>query len=398
MTKLNPKPSTLIPKRVGIVGGGQLGQMLTIAAKNLGYYVAVVDPTPQSPAGQVADKQIIGGYKDDEAIRELAKDVDVITVDAEFVNTDTLSDLEKQGKQVFPSPQTIEMIKDKLKQKQFLQKNNIPTADFFACHSDEGQNPEILKQVQNDIKKAGEQFGYPMLLKARTDAYDGKGNFVVHNESDIAKGLEHLKNRELYVEKFVPFVKELAIMCAQNQQGEIVTYPVVETHHKDNVLDYLTAPADISEKARKNAQKLAQDVMQHLKGAGVFGIEIFLTKEDNVLVNELAPRVHNSGHYTIEASVTSQFEQHIRAITNLPLRSTAFLPKAVVMKNILGTHTGPGVVQGLEKVLKIEGVSIHMYNKHESRIGRKLGHITVVGSSISECLRKAEEARKALVI
>lgn len=386
MTKLNPKPSTLIPKRVGIVGGGQLGQMLTIAAKNLGYYVAVVDPTPQSPAGQVADKQIIGGYKDDKAIRELAKDVDVITVDAEFVNTGTLSDLEKQGKQVFPSPQTIEMIKDKLKQKEFLQKNNIPIADFREV------------TTQDDIKKTGEQFGYPMLLKARTDAYDGKGNFVLQSENDIEEGLEKLINRELYVEKFVPFVKELAIMCAQNQQGEIVTYPVVETHHKDNVLDYLTAPADISEKARKNAQNLAQNVMQHLKGAGVFGIEIFLTKDDNVLVNELAPRVHNSGHYTIEASVTSQFEQHIRAITNLPLGSTAFLPKAVVMKNILGTRNGPGVTQGVEKALQIEGVTVHVYNKHESRIGRKMGHITVIGNDINECLRKAEEARKALVI
>lgn len=386
MTKLNPKPSTLIPKRVGIVGGGQLGQMLTIAAKNLGYYVAVVDPTPQSPAGQVADKQIIGGYKDDKAIRELAKDVDVITVDAEFVNTGTLSDLEKQGKQVFPSPQTIEMIKDKLKQKEFLQKNNIPIADFREV------------TTQDDIKKTGEQFGYPMLLKARTDAYDGKGNFVLQSENDIEEGLEKLINRELYVEKFVPFVKELAIMCAQNQQGEIVTYPVVETHHKDNVLDYLTAPADISEKARKNAQNLAQNVMQHLKGAGVFGIEIFLTKDDNVLVNELAPRVHNSGHYTIEASVTSQFEQHIRAITNLPLGSTAFLPKAAVMKNILGTRTGPGVTQGVEKALQIEGVTVHVYNKHESRIGRKMGHITVIGNDINECLRKAEEARKALVI
>lgn len=372
--------------RIGIVGGGQLGQMLTIATKNLGYYVAIVDPTPKSPAGQVADKQIIGDYKDDKAIRELAQDVDVITVDAEFVNTDTLSDLEKQGKKVFPSPQTIEMIKDKLKQKEFLQKNNIPTADFSAV------------TTQEDIEKAGEQFGYPMLLKARTDAYDGKGNFVLQTETDIETGLEHLKNRSLYVEKFVPFVKELAIMCAQNQQGEIVTYPVVETHHKDNVLDYLTAPADISEKARKNAQELAKNVMQHLKGAGVFGIEIFLTKEDNVLVNELAPRVHNSGHYTIEASVTSQFEQHIRAITNRKLGSAALLPKAVVMKNILGTRNGPGVIQGVERALEIEGVSIHMYNKHENRIGRKMGHITVVGNDLDECLRKANEARSALAI
>ncbi len=372
--------------RIGIVGGGQLGQMLTIAAKNLGYYVAIVDPTPKSPAGQVADKQIVGGYKDDKAIRELAQDVDVITVDAEFVNTDTLLDLEKQGKTIYPSPETIALIKDKLHQKQFLQQNNIPTADFIAVTTHE------------DIAKAGKQFGYPLLLKARTDAYDGKGNFVVHNETEIEKGIENLKGRSLYVEQFVPFVKELAVMVARNKSGEIAIYPVVQTVHKDNVLDYLLAPADISEKATNNAQKLAQNVMQHMKGAGVFGIEIFLTKEDNVLVNELAPRVHNSGHYTIEASVTSQFEQHIRAITNLPLGSTAFLPKAVVMKNILGTRNGPGAIQGVEKALEIEGVSIHMYNKHESRIGRKMGHITVVGENVEECLRKAEEARKVIDI
>lgn len=371
---------------IGIVGGGQLARMLSIAAKNLGYSVTVIDPTPQSPAGQVADKQIIGDYKDDKTIRELAQEVDVITVDAEFVNTDTLSNLEKQGKKIFPSPQTIEMIKDKLKQKQFLQKNNIPTTDFMEV------------TTQDDIKNAGEKFGFPMLLKARTDAYDGKGNFVLQSKDQIEKGMKVLQGRPLYVEKFVPFVKELAVMAAQNQHGDIITYPVVETHHKDNILDYLTAPADISEKTRKNAEKLAIDVMQHLKGAGVFGIEIFLQKEDNVLVNELAPRVHNSGHYTIEASVTSQFEQHIRAITNLPLGSTDLLPKAVVMKNILGTRNGPGVVEGVEKALAIKGVSVHLYGKHESRIGRKMGHITVVGETVRECLKKAEEARQAIRI
>lgn len=372
--------------KIGIVGGGQLGRMLTVAAKQLGYSVIVTDPTPHSPAGQLADKQLIGGYKDDKVIRELAKEADVLTVEVEFTNTDTLLDLEKQGKKIYPSPKTIEMIKDKLLQKQFLRKNNIPTSEFIEVATKE------------DIEKAAEQFGYPFLLKARTDAYDGKGNYLVKHPSDIEKGIKKLKDRPLYVEKFVPFLKELAVMVARGTNEDVAVYPVVETVHKDNILDYLTAPAEISKKAEENAQKLAKDVMQHLGGAGVFGIEIFLTKEDNVLVNELAPRVHNSGHYTIEASVTSQFEQHIRAITGLPLGKTTLLPKAVVMKNILGEQNGPEVVKGVDEALAISGVSVHMYGKHESKIGRKMGHITVVGETIAECLKKANQARKMLTI
>lgn len=409
---LNPKPHTLIPKKIGIVGGGQLGRMLAIAAKQLGFYVVVTDPTPSSPAGQVADKQIIGGYKDDATIRQLAKEVDVITIDAEFVNTDTLLDLENKGKKVFPSPKTIELIKDKLLQKEFLKTHKIPTADFSDIPSSvilasemRPESPTVKRDagqasmtIKKTIEQIAQQFGYPLLLKARTDAYDGKGNFVVHSEIDIAKGLEKLKGRPLYVERFVPFEKELAVMIARNIKDDIAIYPVVETIHQNNILDYLLCPADISDKARHNASELAKKVMQQMKGAGIFGIEMFLKKDDTVLVNEIAPRVHNSGHYTIEASITSQFEQHIRAITGLPLGVTDLLPKAVVMKNILGEKNGSGIPEGLEKVLAMKNVTVHMYGKHESRIGRKMGHITVVGSSTKECLTKANKARKALVI
>lgn len=374
------------PATIGIVGGGQLGKMLVIAAKKMGFFVIITDPTPNSPAGQVADRQIVGGYKDEKTTRELAKVSDVITVDAEFVNEQVLLEIEKSGKKVHPSPQTIAIIKDKYRQKEFLKKNKIPTADFLKVESLE------------DIKEAVKRFGLPIYLKAREDAYDGKGNFLIKKESDIEKGLEKLKDRSLYVEKFVPFTKELAVMVARNTKGEIKAYPVVETEHVDSVCDTVIAPAKISLKAKKNAIKLAKKTMKQLGGAGVFGIEMFLTREDKVLINEIAPRVHNSGHYTIEASVTSQFEQHIRAITGLPLGSTEMLVKSAVMKNILGTREGLGFPEGLERALRIPGISYHLYGKKDSRKARKMGHITVVGDSVVLNLKKANRARKLLNI
>jgi len=374
------------PIRIGIVGGGQLGRMLTLSAKKMGFYVTVTDPTPHSPAGQVADHQIIGEYKDEKTTRELAKQSDLITIDAEFVNDTVLEELERNGKPVFPSPQTIRMIKDKLTQKEFLKRQRIPTAQFMKV------------TTKDDIEKAGEQFGYPLLLKARFDAYDGKGNYVVKNKHDIKNALEILKDRELYVEQFVPFVKELAVMVARSVKGEIKLFPVVQTIHQNNICDIVIAPADISKNESKHAELLAISVMEHMKGAGVFGIEMFLKKDHTILVNEIAPRVHNSGHYTIESTVTSQFEQHIRAITGLPLGETDLIPKAVVMKNIIGEKVGDGFPLGIENALKIPNVSIHLYGKHKSRIGRKMGHITVMGTTISECLRKANKARSYLAI
>lgn len=374
------------PLRIGIVGGGQLGRMLTIAAKQLGFFVTVTDPTPQSPAGQVADRQIVGGYKDETTTRELIQLSDVVTVDAEFVNDHVLEEAEKNGKTIHPSPATIRIIKDKLLQKQFLRKHKLPVAPFLPV------------ETKGDIEKAAKKFGYPLLLKARTDAYDGKGNYLLQSRTSINKGLERLKGRSLYVEKYIPFVKELAVMVARNTKGEIAVYPVVETIHKNNICDTVIAPANISKKAHKNAETLAKKTIRVLQGAGVFGIEMFLLKNDTVYINELAPRVHNSGHYTIEGCVTSQFEQHIRAITGLPLGKTDLLPNAVVMKNILGKKLGNGFPKGLEKALKIPNVSVHLYGKKETRPGRKMGHITVVGENVEECLRRAERARKTLII
>lgn len=247
----------IYPGTIGIVGGGQLGKMLAIAAKKMGFIVVVTDPTPGSPAGQVADRQLIGGYKDEKATKELAKISDVITVDAEFVNDEVLSEIEKAGKPVHPSPKTISIIKDKLKQKEFLKKSKTPTAEYL---------PVV---TVSDVEKAIEKFGLPVLLKARHDAYDGKGNFLIRKKEDIEKGFEKLKDRSLYVEKFVPFTRELAIMVARSSNGEIKAYPVVETIHVDNVCDTVIAPASISKKAKSNATLLAKKTMKQLMGAGV---------------------------------------------------------------------------------------------------------------------------------
>ena len=381
------------PPRIGIVGGGQLGKMLTIAAKKLGFYVAVIDPTPNSPAGQVADKQIVADYKDENAIRQLSEITDYITFEIELANDQVLTELIQKGKYINPSPQTLSIIRDKLKQKKFLRDNKIPTADFL-----EVKTTSNVAEAKEDIFKTAKIFGYPLVLKARTDAYDGRGNAIIRYKKAIDKAIDKLKDRALYIEKFVPFKKELAVMVARSTKGDIAVYPVVETIHRDNICDTVLAPARISQRAKKNAQKLARKTMMQLQGAGVFGIEMFLLKNDNVLINEIAPRVHNSGHYTIEASFTSQFEQHIRAVTGLPLGVTDMITKAVVMKNILGTGHGDGFPEGLEKALKVPDVSIHIYSKKESRPARKMGHITVVGKTINECLRKANKARRALTI
>ena len=334
------------PIRIGIVGGGQLGKMLTQAAKKLGFYVTVIDPTPQSPAGQVADKQIVADFKDPKAIKKLAKYSDFITFEIELTNDKALFDLMKKGKIVNPTPSTLAIIRDKLKQKEFLQNNKIPTAEFMEI----SYNPRHSGPLRHSVSEASlsrislngwdsgvaslprmteekiRKFGYPLMLKAREDAYDGRGNFLVKKRVGIKKGLEKLKGKKLYIEKFVPFVKELAVMVARSTKGELKSYPVAETIHKDNICDTVIVPARVSLTIQKMAKKLAERTVSKLKGAGVFGIEMFLTSGNKLLVNEIAPRVHNSGHYSIEASVTSQFEQHIRAISGLPLGSTDLIP------------------------------------------------------------------------
>lgn len=372
--------------RIGIVGGGQLGRMMTAPAQKLGFKVTVIDPTPNSPAGQVADNQIIADYKAEKAIRQLGAISDYITFEIELANSKVLRDLEKNGVKINPSSETLEIIKDKLRQKIFLKKNKIPIADFVRVKN------------KSDISKAIENFGYPILLKSRFDAYDGRGNAKISNEQEIDSSLEKLKNKKLYVEKFIPFIKELSVIAVRSEDGEILTYPVVETIHKNNILHHLLSPAPIDKKIAEKARQLSIEVMKNLKGAGVFGIEMFLTSDNKILINEIAPRVHNSGHHTIEANVTSQFENHIRAITGLPLGRIENTHPASVMINILGDRSGIANPKGVKSAEKISGVTVHIYGKLETKPERKMGHITVVGDSIQDCLEKAKKARAFIAI
>jgi 5-(carboxyamino)imidazole ribonucleotide synthase len=371
--------------RIGIVGGGQLGRMMTTPAKKLGFTVNIIDPTPKSPAGQIADMEITADFKDGNAIRQLGEISDFLTFEIELANSKILEELESKGVKVNPSAKTLEIIKDKFKQKEFLTKAGIPVADFMKINT------------RNDILKAAKTFGYPFLLKTRFDAYDGRGNAVVKDENQIDMALERLGGKKLYVEKFVPFIKELAVIVVRSIKGEILTYPVVETIHKNNILHYLLSPASVDKKISDKATRLARRTMEQLKGAGAFGIEMFLTKNGEVVINEIAPRVHNSGHHTIEANKTSQFENHIRAITGMTLGPTDQI-KPAVMINILGERTGKAAPHGIEKAEKISGVRVHIYGKLETKPERKMGHITAVAETTDEALEKAKLARSYITI
>lgn len=369
---------------IGIVGGGQLGRMLTEAAAALGFKVIVLNPAPNSPAAQAGAEEIVGDLYDAEALKNLAARSDYVTVEIEHLDAGVLQDIVRDGKPVSPAPETISIIQDKYEQKEFLQSAGIPLADFVALNG------------QQSTETALEKFGGKMLIKTRHGAYDGRGNMVVESAEEIAEALRLFDGSELYAEKFIPFTKELAVMVARDPSGNIANYPVTETFHERNICIETLTPADVSEAVTKQAEDVALAAAKHLKGAGMFGIEMFLTEHDKVLVNEIAPRVHNSGHYTIEACETSQFEQHIRAITGMPLGSVAMKVPAAAMVNILGERDGPTEIKGLEGAQKIPGVSVHLYGKSPTKIDRKMGHITAVGDTLEQARKRAEEARKLI--
>jgi len=374
-------------KRLGIIGGGQLGKMMAQEAKKMGFFVTILDPTPHSPAGQVSDQQIVADFNDEKAILKVAKQSDFLTFEIENTRGKFLDELEKKVScKINPSGKSWRLFQDKLKQKKLFDKAKVPHPNYLPVISFE------------DLRVAVKKLKFPLMLKSRLDSYDGRGNAEIRKESDIKKAWNKLGGQKLYAEKFISFDKELAIMVARSSKGEIVFYPVVETIQKNNICHFVLAPAQISSLARKGAINLAIKTMKLLKGAGVFGIEMFKTPDDQVLVNEIAPRVHNSGHYTIEACATSQFEQHVRSVSGLPLGSTEMIVPAVVMVNILGKRQGPARLKGLKKALAIPGVSIHIYGKYETRPERKMGHMTVVDKTLNRALIKAKKAKNYVTI
>ena len=367
--------------RLGIVGGGQLGKMMTQKGKKMGFHVTILDPTPESPAGQVADRQIIGDFHDEDKLKELAQSCDVVTYDLENVNTKVFKELFDKGYKIFPSPYTLEIIQDKYIQKKTLSENGIPVPEYRIVVSCE------------DLKA----FGFPVVQKARKGGYDGRGVFVLKSEKDIENRLKG----ETFIEKLINIEKELSVIVARSPKGEIKTYPVVEMlfDERANICNTVIAPARIEENFLKTAKEIAIETVKVLDGIGIFAIEMFLTKEGKIVVNEVAPRPHNSGHHTIEACLTCQFEQHIRAITDLPLGSTRQVIPAVMI-NLLGEegYRGKPVIEGLTEVLSIPGVSFHFYCKKETKPFRKMGHVTVVDTDIKKAIEKAEKVKKTVKV
>ena len=373
----------VMSKTLGIIGGGQLGMMLTEAAQNLDAIskIIVLDPTENCPAAKVGAQQIVADFKDEDAIKKLSELSDIITYEIESGNSDVLKKLEKNT-EINPSPDTLRIIQDKLLQKQFLQKNGIAVAEFEKI-----ENKEELNQMIDKM-------GLPLLLKTRRDAYDGRGNYKINSKSEIDDALDLFSGKTLMVEKFVKFEKEVSVIAARNTKGEISTYPVVENIHENNILRTTIAPGRVSEIVRKEAEKIAEKTMEVLHGAGVFGIEMFVTSDDEILINEIAPRVHNSGHHTLQSCNTSQFEQHLRAILGMDLGDSS-IKTPTIMYNILGPKTFQGEYNVLFK--KQDNIHLKMYGKLESKPQRKIGHVNIVdveNRGMGELLNQVEDLRK----
>ena len=374
-------------KKLGIIGGGQLGMMITEAAKNLSEHISeiiVLDPTENCPAAQAGAKQIVGDFKDELAILKLAEQSDIITYEIESGNTDVLSKLKAK---IEPSPSTLGIIQDKFSQKTFLSENELPVSQFYEITS--------LEDLHEKIK----ELGLPVLLKSRRDAYDGRGNFKITSLDEIENAYHHFDGKSLMVEKFVNFKMEVSVIAARNTKGDIVTYPLVENIHENNILKMTIAPARVSDDLISKAGNIAKKTMEVLKGAGVFGIEMFIDQDNKIIINEIAPRVHNSGHHTLQSCKTSQFEQHIRAILGLKLGSTDLIHKTV-MCNILGPDGFEGKYKPIE--LEKDGVYLKMYRKDISKPQRKIGHFNVVDMSdskdMSELLKMASEIKNSILI
>lgn len=374
---------------IGIIGGGQLGKMMILEGKKLGFSFAILDPAGDCPAASIADNHIMEDFYNKEAIRKLAEITDVITYEFEDINADILMELEDEGYKIYPSPETLKIIQNKFHQKTFLKENKIAVGDFKKIDSLE------------ELYDATDIYGLPALLKSCRGGYDGKGNYFIKDKNDIPKAFETLGGGsiELMLETYIPFWKEVSVIAARGVTGEIKVYPLAENIHEDNILRTTIVPARVSSEIEEKAKELAFKTMDVLKGVGIFCIEMFVDQDNNLLVNEIAPRTHNSGHYTIEASSTSQFNQHLRAILGLPLGSTALI-SPVVMINLLGEdgHEGKSTLIGLEEALKFPEVYIHFYGKTITKPQRKMGHITVLGDNIESALKKANDIKEMVKI
>lgn len=368
---------------VGILGGGQLARMTVEAANPLNIKVAILEAEEDSPAGKIAAFEIVGRWSDLETLEKLVRSCDVITLENEFVDADVLQRLEASGRPVYPGGLTLALVQDKARQKQTLVAAGLPVPAFSPVSS------------LDEVGAFGERYGWPLVLKARRNGYDGRGNYTLRLPEDAAEGFQRLgwPERTLLVEQYVPFVKELAVMVVRGTDGATALYPVVETVQKNHICHTVSAPAELTPEVAARASEIARQAIEAIDGVGVFGVELFLTNTNEVLINELAPRPHNSGHYTIEACRTSQFENHLRAVLGLPLGATDLIAPAA-MVNLLGANAGEANPRGLERALSVPGAKVHLYGKALSRPGRKMGHVTALapGGTAAEALALAQQA------
>lgn len=374
-------------KTIGILGGGQLARMSAYQAYKLGFDVVILEKEKNSPAGQITKHEFVGWVDDEEIVKQFTLASDIVTLENEFVDYKRLEFIENLGKKVVPSSKVISLIQDKYIQKNTLAKKKIPIAKFI----------EINHDSSYDFISA--QLGKKFILKSRKMGYDGYGNALVSDQRTLNIGLEKLSSRQskLYAEAFVDFKMELATMVVRTKK-ETKVYPIVHTIQENHICKIVIAPAQISKQSIKIAEEISVASVEAVGGYGIFGIEMFLTKDENILVNEMAPRPHNSGHYSIEACTTSQFENHIRAVLNLPLGSTEMLQPYSVMINLLGKRNGEGMVQNYNRSLRNENIHLHVYGKEKSRIGRKMGHITLLGKNLNSILKQATLIERQIII
>jgi 5-(carboxyamino)imidazole ribonucleotide synthase len=371
--------------KIGILGGGQLGKMLIQAASAWDIDIYVLDPTDDCPASKLATKFVKGDFKDYESVYNFGKLVDLITIEIEHVNTDALLKLKEEGKTICPDPQTLKIIQDKGKQKDFFKDNNLISASYKIYQDHEA----ILSDIEN------RKLNLPFVQKVCRFGYDGRGVQLVNSKKD----LDNLLEGQSIVEDLVDIGKELSVIVCRNKFGEIKTYDPfeMEFNKNANLVEYLISPARVDADSRQIAVDLAEKTIKAFELVGVLAVEMFLDKDHNILINEVAPRPHNSGHHTIETALTSQYEQHIRAIMGLPLGSTDLMINSV-MVNILGEDgfSGNVVYEGLDKCIKLDGVKVHIYGKKQTKPFRKMGHVTIIDKNIDNALKKADIVKHTL--
>ena len=373
--------------KLGILGGGQLGKMLMYDAKRYDLHTKVMDSSQKAPCAKLADEFILGDITDYDDVVSFGNKVDVITVEIEKINTDALLFLEKNGKKVFPSALTLKLIQNKSDQKDFYKKHNLPSSRF--------KNYSDLDELKNNFEK--DNFEFPFVWKSSRFGYDGKGVKIIKNYDDLNFSFEN----ECLIEEKISIQKELSVIVARNISGEMKCFPVVEMEFNENsnLVEYVMCPANVSKDVEERAMQIAMNTSEKFNMVGLLAVELFLTKEDKILINEVAPRPHNSGHHTIECCMTSQFDQHIRCVLDLPLGETEILIPGI-MVNLVGENKVEGnvIYKNINDIFDIPGVFIHIYGKKKSRLNRKMGHITIVNKNINKAIEIGKKIKKEIKV